>query len=102
MDSVIVYFLTGIFYVCALVMHAAAIINGAAEQFMENMGILPLYQLYIFVGLFIVLSVLALRVLRGFPGWVVVLLLVLLLVERIVPGLSSPGTLVLHPLVHQL
>jgi|GEM_PF-6009684 hypothetical protein len=102
MNNALEYFLTGIFYLFAVVMYYAGFVDDAASSFMASWGIYPPYQLYVFLVITAALVVLALRWLGGLPGWVVLLLLVILLLHRIVPEVSNPGPLVLHPLMNTL
>jgi F0F1-type ATP synthase membrane subunit a len=87
-------FILGLLYICMEIMHVVGIVDDAAGRFLALVGIQdPQWQLYILLVLAAALVTLALRVLGGLLGWVCLLVLVLLLLHRLVPGLASPAWL---------
>ena len=91
-----------------LVLYVAGAVNDTASRFLTDFGIMPPYQLYLFLALMVTLSVAALRSLGGLLGWLVVLVLLVLLLQRVVPGIGAPGAgsapnmPVVHPLQNAL
>ncbi len=93
--------LNSIFSFVEAVFYCAGQVNDVASNLLSGMGIPPHYQLYVFLFILVVGSVFALRWLGGFMGWVLVLALVLLMLQRVLPGLNSAnpnGLPVIHPL----
>lgn len=96
--------LTEIVALAGVVLNVAGMVNDAASSFLTDFGIVPPYQLYLFLVLMVTLSVAALRTLGGILGWLVVVLMLVLLVQRVVPGIGastaggSPNLPVVHPL----
>ncbi|MDD2795169.1 hypothetical protein [Acidocella sp.] len=91
-----------------VVLNVAGTFNNAASGFLTYFGIAPTYQLYLFLVLMVMLTVAALRTLGGMLGWLVMLLMVVLLIQRVVPGISastaggSSNLPVVHPLNNAL
>ncbi len=85
-------------------LNVAGMINGAASSFLTDFGIVPPYQLYLFLLLMVTLSLAALRTLGGMLGWLVVVLTIVLLVQWVVPGIGlfiaggSPNLPLVYPL----
>ncbi len=102
MTNALEYFLTGIFYLFTSVMYYAGFVDGAASNFMASWGIYPPYQLYIFIVLTVALGALALRWLGGLPGWLLVLVLLVLLLREVVPEVANPSSVVPHQLLNAL
>lgn len=74
-----------------VVLHVAGAVNATASRFLTDFGIMPPYQLYLFLVLMVTLSVVALRSLGGLLGWLVVVVLLVLLLQRVVPGIGAPA-----------
>jgi hypothetical protein len=92
-------FALGVLAACQFVMRGIGAIDNFFTNIMFSLGILdPHIQAYILLALAAVLVVLALRVLGGLLGWVLLIFIVLLLVHRLVPGFSAPDSIVPGPL----
>jgi hypothetical protein len=93
--------LNSIFSFCEVILYCAGWVNDMATSVLSDFGIPTPYQIYIFLAIMVAVSVLALRWLGGFMGWVLVLVLVVLLLQRVLPDFTSYGTPnlpVAHPL----
>lgn len=93
MNNAVQYFVTGILALCELVMRFLGNIDDVLGGLMTSAGINPYWQLMIMLVVTVILVVLALRLVGGVLGWVVLLLLVLLLLHRVVPGTAVSGQL---------
>jgi hypothetical protein len=94
LNNTVQYFITGVLALCDMVMRFLGIIDDALGGIMASAGIDPHLQLLIMLIVTVMLVMLALRLVGGLLGWVVLLLLVMLLLHRIVPGMASPGMIV--------
>ncbi|HUW80552.1 MAG TPA: hypothetical protein VMV54_06605 [Acidocella sp.] len=90
MNNAIEAFVTGVLALCGLVMLGVGTVDDTLGMAMTSVGIDPNWQLSILLVLTAALVVFVMRVLGGLLGWVVLLLLVLLLLHRIVPGMVTP------------
>ncbi len=86
------FFAIGIVAFCEFIMHYVGIVDDLFSRLLILTGITnSKYQLYVFLIFMLALVVFALRILGGLLGWVVLILLVLMLLHRVVPGISTPG-----------
>jgi len=86
------FFAIGIVAFGEFIMHYVGIVDDSFGHLLILVGITsPRYQLYVYLIFMLALVVFALRVLGGLLGWVVLILLVLMLLHRVVPGISAPG-----------
>jgi len=73
------------------VMHYVGFADHGLFRLMILAGVVnPNYQLYIFLALLAVLVFVALGVVRGLLGWLILIVLILLLLDRVIPGLNTP------------
>lgn len=94
MQEIINEFGSGIYYVAHVVMSGIGMVDNGFTTFMLAVGVAnPGLQLDSLLLMVVVGVVLAMRVIGGGLGWIVLLLCVLLLLHRIVPGLGAPGGL---------
>ena len=98
MNNAIEAFVTGVLALCGLVMLGVGTVDDTLGMAMTSVGIDPNWQLSILLVLTAALVVFVMRVLGGLLGWVVLLLLVLLLLHRIVPGMVTPAIMPLTSL----
>jgi len=91
LSHLITDFAIGILAAAEFVMHYVGFADHGLFRLMIMAGVLnPIYQLYIFLALLVILAFVALRVIGGLLGWFILILLVLLLLDRVVPGLNTP------------
>jgi hypothetical protein len=90
LNSAIELFITGIFALCAMAMQVIASADDVLGEVMDNAGIDPQHQVFILLIVTVMLVILALRVMGGLLGWLVLAVLILLLMHRIVPGMVTP------------
>lgn len=102
MNEAVQYFVMGILALCGMVMRFLSNIDDALGAVMTSVGIDPHLQFLIMLIATVMLVMLALRLVGGFFGWVVLFLLVLLLLHRVVPGIMTPGTPVGNQLANLL
>ena len=94
MQEIINEFGSGIYYVAHVVMSCVGIIDNGFSVFMLAAGVYnPGLQLDFLLLMIVAAVVLAMRVIGGGLGWLILLFCVLLLLHRVVPGLSAPGGL---------
>ena len=91
MNSAVQYFVTGVLALCGMVMRFLGNIDDALGTVMTSVGVDPHWQFLIMLVVTVMLVVLALRLVGGLFGWVLLLLLVLLMLHRVVPGIAAPG-----------
>ena len=92
MSHLITSFTIGILTIVGFVMHYVGFADNGFTRLMIKAGIVyPRDQLYIYLAVMVILAFVALRVLGGMLGWVILILLVLLLLHRVVPGISAPN-----------
>jgi hypothetical protein len=94
LNNAVQYFVSGVLALCDMVMRFLGNIDAALGAVMTSVGIHAHWQFLIMLVVTVILVVLALRLVGGLLGWMVLLLLVLLLLHRVVPGIASPGTIV--------
>jgi hypothetical protein len=94
LNNAVQYFVTCVLALCDMVMRFLGNIDAALDVVMTSAGIDAHWQFLIMLVVTVILVVLALRLVGGLLGWVVLILLVLLLLHRVVPGIASPGTVV--------
>lgn len=100
MNDAVQYFVTSVLALCDMVMRFLGTIDAALGEVMTSVGIDAHWQFLIMLVVTVILVVLALRLVGGLLGWMVLILLVMLLLHRVVPGIASPGTIVPGQLAH--
>ncbi len=93
-----------IFYVVSLVMSGVGIVDNGFTIFMLAAGVgSPSLQLTFLLLMVVAAVVLAMRLIGGGIGWFILLLCVLLLMHRVLPGMGGPeGMHVASPLQNAL
>lgn len=82
----------GIFYVARLLMSGVGVVDNGFTIFMQAVGVAnPGLQLDFLLLMVVAMVVLAMRLIGGGIGWFILLLCMLLLLHRVLPGMSGPG-----------
>jgi hypothetical protein len=75
---------------CTLVLEAVGFVDGVLGSLMTRMGIDPNAQIALLIGVSVILVVLVIRKLGVLFAALIIILLVLLLAHRVMPGLAVP------------
>jgi len=93
----------GVLWLCQTLMNIVGPVDDFFSKLMFDAGITdPQRQLVIVLCIALVLAVFALGVLRGYVGWLLLLLVLLLVLHRIVPALGEHHMSVPGPLQNSL
>lgn len=83
-------FVQSLLDVIEYVMHGVSIFDNGFSDLMRAAGIVdPQRQIIILLVLSVILVVVALRAVGGFIGWVMLIFLLLLMLDRVVPSLGT-------------
>ncbi len=84
----------GIYYIVHIVMAGIGVVDNGFSAFMLAVGVTnPGVQMDCLLLVAVAIVVLAMRFIGGGMGWVILLFCVLLLLHRVLPGLSVPSGL---------
>ncbi len=75
---------------CTLVLEAVGFVDGVLGSLMTRMGIDPNAQIALLIGVSVILVVLVIRKLGVLFAALIIILLVLVLAHRVMPGLAVP------------